>query len=84
MNSFYILIALSITGSILLYFLLFGGFNLLKSIVEQTKGGLKGLCLIFCLTAVIYLTINRGDSDQILKDLQIWKTEYYYHNPIVN
>lgn len=73
MNSFYTLLLAATFVAILGYFLLKGLFILFKKIVENTSGGLAGLCAIVWLIAMAYIISQRHNADTLLQDLNFWE-----------
>lgn len=73
MESLHILMLAATGGAILSFFLLKGLFTVLKSIVENSKGGLPGLCAIAWLIAMGFIISQRHNADVLLEDLKFWK-----------
>ncbi len=84
MEPIYKLLLLIFFTSILTYFITLGIFNLVKTIVEKSKDGLKGIFILLCLVLSVYAITQRERAPELLDQMVFWeqndgsKSIHYY------
>lgn len=88
MEPIYKLLLMIICFSTLSYFITLGLFNLVKKIVDQTTGGLKGIWILLCLVLCVYAITQRERAPELIEQMMFWEDLFssnttQYDRPVV-